>query len=44
MGKKFARLSVFLKRKYKLSLPDAIIAATAYLTNTNLVTRNIKDF
>jgi predicted nucleic acid-binding protein len=39
-----ARLAGFFKRKYKISLPDAIIAATGYLTNTILLTRNIKDF
>jgi predicted nucleic acid-binding protein len=39
-----ARLAGFFKRKYKISLPDAIIAATGYLTNTILLTRNVKDF
>ncbi len=39
-----ARLAGSLKRRYKISLPDSIIAATSYLTNTVLVTRNIKDF
>jgi predicted nucleic acid-binding protein len=39
-----ARLAGFFKRKYKILLPDAIIAATSYLTNTILATRNIKDF
>lgn len=39
-----ARLSGFFKRKYNVSLPDALIAATSYLTNSILVTRNIKDF
>lgn len=39
-----ARLAGFFKRKYKLSLPDAIIAATTYLTNSLLLTRNIRHF
>jgi len=39
-----ARLAGFFKRKYKISLPDSIVAATSYLTNTVLLTRNIKDF
>lgn len=39
-----ARLAGFFKRKYGSSLPDTIIAATIYLTNTVLLTRNIKDF
>ena len=39
-----AKLSGFFKRKYKISLPDAIVAATSYQTNTTLITRNIKDF
>jgi len=39
-----AQLASFFKRKYKTSLPDAIIAATSYLTNSTLLTRNIKHF
>lgn len=39
-----ARLSGFFKRKYNIPLPDAIIAATSYLTNSVVLTRNIKDF
>lgn len=39
-----ARLSGFFKRKYNISLPDAIIAATSYLTNSTILTRNIKHF
>ena len=39
-----ARLAGFFKKKYKTALPDSIIAATSYLTNTVLLTRNIKDF
>ena len=32
------------KRKYNISPPDCIIAATAYLINAELWTRNITDF
>lgn len=39
-----ARFSGFLKRKYNISLPDSVIATTAYLTNSKLLTRNVKDF
>lgn len=39
-----ARLSGYFKRKYNFSLPDAIVAATSYLTNSILVTRNVGDF
>jgi len=39
-----ARLASFFKRKYKISLPDSVVAATAYLTNSTLLTRNIRDF
>lgn len=37
-------LSVEIRRKYKIKLPDAIIAASAIDNNLTLVTRNIKDF
>jgi len=39
-----ARLAGFFKRKYNISLPDAVVAATAYLTNSEVITRNEKDF
>ncbi|OQX00764.1 hypothetical protein BWK69_00805 [Candidatus Parcubacteria bacterium A4] len=39
-----AQLSGYFKRNYRISLPDAIIAATSYLTNSTLITRNAKDF
>lgn len=39
-----AKLSGFFKRKHNISLPDAIIAATSYLTNSILITRNAEDF
>ena len=36
--------TIDLRRKYKIKLPDAIIAATALTHNLVLLTRNIKDF
>lgn len=33
-----------IPRKYKIKLPDAIIAATALIYELNLVSRNISDF
>jgi hypothetical protein len=41
---KLINFVVYLRRKYKIKLPDAIIAATALYTNSTLITRNIKDF
>jgi len=36
--------TIQLKRKHKIKLPDAIIAATALHKDTVLVTRNVSDF
>lgn len=36
--------TISIRKKRKIHLPDAIIAATATLNNYILVTRNIKDF
>ena len=36
--------AVTYRKKYKLKVPDAIIAATALHTGTPLLTRNVKDF
>ncbi|MEM3126834.1 MAG: type II toxin-antitoxin system VapC family toxin [Candidatus Woesearchaeota archaeon] len=33
-----------MRRKYGLALPDAIIAASAVITDSTLITRNIKNF
>ena len=35
---------IVLRKKYKTKLPDAIIAATAFVVNLTLITRNISDF
>lgn len=37
-------ISIDLRKKYKIKLPDAIIAATAISNNLILITRNTKDF
>lgn len=36
--------TIQLKRKYKIKLPDTIIAATALNQDAVLVTRNVRDF
>lgn len=41
---RLAELAGALRRKYRITLPDAAIAATAIFTSTILVTRNEKDF
>lgn len=37
-------LTINIRKKNKIKIPDAIIAATAISTNSTLVTRNISDF
>ncbi len=44
LDSQIARIAAFFKRKYNIPLADAVIAATGYLTNSVVVTRNIKDF
>ncbi|WP_297520560.1 type II toxin-antitoxin system VapC family toxin [Thermococcus sp.] len=39
-----ADLSIELRRKKKIKLPDAVIAATALRYGLTLVTRNVEDF
>lgn len=39
-----ARLAAEFRRRYRLKLADAVIAATAFLRDAPLVTRNIRDF
>lgn len=38
------QIAADLRRTYGLELPDTIIAASALVTNSTLITRNIKDF
>jgi predicted nucleic acid-binding protein len=39
-----ARLASFIRREYRLKVPDSVIAATAIFTGSALVTRNTRDF
>lgn len=39
-----ARLASFIRREYRLKVPDSVIAATALFTGSALVTRNTRDF
>lgn len=39
-----AETAADLRRKYKMGLADSVIAASALLTHSALVTRNIRDF
>ena len=41
---RLARFAGYLRRLYRLKTDDSAIAATALLTHTTLVTRNIEDF
>jgi predicted nucleic acid-binding protein len=41
---RLARFSGYLRRSYQLKTADSAIAATALLTHTTLVTRNVGDF
>ena|SRR3989338_5260293 len=38
------QIAGYFRRKYGLELADAIIASTAISTDSELVTRNVKDF
>jgi predicted nucleic acid-binding protein len=39
-----ASKTITLRRQYRVKLPDAIIAASAIVNDTVLITRNLKDF
>ena len=39
-----ARLAAFVRREYRLKVPDSVIAATAMFTGSTLITRNTRDF
>ena len=36
--------TIDLRKRYKIKLPDAVIAATAIINDFTLITHNIKDF
>ena len=44
IDQKIADMVIDIRRKRRIKLPDAIIAATAKALNLCLVTRNIDDF
>jgi predicted nucleic acid-binding protein len=44
IDQKIADMAIEIRRKLRIKLPDAIIAATAKVLNLYLVTRNIDDF
>jgi predicted nucleic acid-binding protein len=44
LNNKIAELSIELRRKGKIKLPDAVIAATSLHKDLILVTRNSRDF
>ena len=37
-------MTIDLRKKYKIKLPDAIIAATAIINDFTVITHNVKDF
>jgi predicted nucleic acid-binding protein len=44
INKSIINHTIFLRKKNKIKLPDAIIAATAISQNLTLITHNTKDF
>jgi len=44
LDSRLARYAGYLRRLYLLKTPDSAIAATAMLTKTTLLTRNVDDF
>ncbi len=44
LDSRVARVAGSLRRQYGVKIPDSVIAATALITHTTLVTRNVKDF
>lgn len=37
-------VTIYLRRRYTIKLPDAIILASAFITSSTLVSNNTKDF
>ncbi len=44
INKEIEKITISIRKKKKIKIPDAIIAASAIYTNSTLVTRNTKDF
>ena len=44
LNDRIANTAIEFRKKYKLTLGDAIIAASAVENNYKLITRNVKDF
>ncbi len=44
VGNPLVQIAADFRRKYSVELPDAIIAASAFVHNATLITRNVKDF
>jgi len=44
MDSRLARIAGSLRRTYRTSVTDSIIAATALFTGSKLITRNVNDF
>lgn len=44
LDSRIARIAGSLRRQYGIKIADSVIAATALITHTTLVTRNVKDF
>jgi len=44
LSKNVADICIDLRKKYRIKLPDAIIASTALATKSALITRNTADF
>lgn len=44
ISRKIENSTIALKRKHKIKLPDAVIAATSLCQGAVLVTRNVRDF
>ena len=44
IDQKIANMAIQIRKRQRIKLPDAIIAATAKVLNLCLVTRNIDDF
>lgn len=43
LSKEIADIAIKIRKKRKIKLPDALIAATAKLLNAEIITRNIDD-